>query len=69
MIDGRSIAPVFTLTGYDSNLQVDLQIEYRYSGDPAASDSDRAAEIESASRQMADELLPVLLERVPTEGV
>ncbi|THV42764.1 hypothetical protein [Glycomyces buryatensis] len=66
--DGETLVmEIFTLTGYDSNLQVQIQVEYRYAGDPAESGSDRAAEIESQSRQIAGELLPVLIDRVPTE--
>ncbi|WP_199039746.1 hypothetical protein [Glycomyces salinus] len=65
--DGETLLmEIFTLTGYDANLEVELQVEYRYAGEPAAPGTDRAAEIESHSRQIAAELLPVLTDRVPT---
>ncbi|WP_026929414.1 hypothetical protein [Glycomyces tenuis] len=67
--DGATLVKeVFTLTGFDSNLRVELQVEYRYGGDPASYGSEEAAEVEERSRLIAAEFLAVLIERMPTAG-
>lgn len=66
--DGQTLVKeVFTLTGFDSNLDVTLLVEYRYAGDPAEYGPDQVDEIESRSRQIAADFLPLLLKGVPTE--
>lgn len=64
--DGRSLLmEVFTLTGFDSNLEVEIQVEYRHGGDEAEHAAD---EIASRSRQIAAGFLLELTERLPTTG-
>ena len=65
--DGHTLMKeVFTLTGFDSNLDVQIQVEYRYEGDPAEDGSDRLEEIESQSRRIAADFFPMLIDRLPT---
>ncbi|GAB3995414.1 hypothetical protein GCM10029992_12590 [Glycomyces albus] len=62
---GTLVREVFTLTGFDSNLEVALRIEYRYGGDPAEYGADQFAEIEARSRRIAAEFVPLLIDGLP----
>jgi hypothetical protein len=67
--DGQTLVKeVFALTGFHANLDVTIHVEYRYAGDPAEYGEEQAARIESHSGRIAAELLPLLLDRLPTAG-
>ncbi len=67
--DGRTLVmEIYTLTGYDSNVEMEIQVEYRYGGHPDEYGSDEAEEVEIRSREIAAEFLRLLTERLPTTG-
>jgi hypothetical protein len=67
--DGRTLVmEVFTLTGYDSNVEYEIKVEYRFGGHPDEYGSDEAEEVEYRSREIAADFLRLISERLPATG-